>query len=79
MISLEKWKILTPLQKMPKNVGNLRKIIAATGFEKLSKVQKIAQSGHTDCRLKRIFPKYLIHFDWQLTYNLFMRVNITFW
>ena len=32
MISLEKWKILTPLQKFPKNVGDLGKIIVATGF-----------------------------------------------
>ena len=39
MISLEKWKILTLLQKLPKNVGNLGKIIVATGFEKLSKMQ----------------------------------------
>ena len=39
MISLEKWKILTHLQKLPKNVGNLGKIIVATGFEKLSKMQ----------------------------------------
>ena len=39
MISLEKWKILTHLQKLPKNVGNLGKIIVATGFEKLPKVQ----------------------------------------
>ena len=39
MISLEKWKTLTPLQKLPKNVGNLGKIIVATGFEKLPKVQ----------------------------------------
>ena len=39
MISLEKWKILIPLQKLPKNVGDLGKIIVATGFEKLSKVQ----------------------------------------
>ena len=39
--------ILTPLQKLPKNVGDLGKIIVATGFEKLPKVQKIAQSGHT--------------------------------
>ena len=34
MISLEK-KILTPLQKLPKNVGNLGKIIGARGFKKL--------------------------------------------
>ena len=39
--------ILTPLQKLPSNVGNLGKIIVATGFEWLPKVQKIAQSGHT--------------------------------
>ena len=48
MISLEKWMILTPLQKLPNNVGNLGKIIVATSFEWLPKVQKIAQSGHTD-------------------------------
>ena len=39
MISLEKWKILIPLQKLPKNVGDLGKIMFATGFEKLPKVQ----------------------------------------
>ena len=39
MISLEKWKILTTLQKLPKNVGNLAKLIVATGFEKLPKMQ----------------------------------------
>ena len=48
MISLEKWKILTPLQKLPKNVGDLGKLIVAKGFKKLPKVQKIAQSGHTE-------------------------------
>ena len=47
MISLEKWMILTPLQKLPDNVVNLGKIIVATSFEWLTKVQKIAQSGHT--------------------------------
>ena len=39
--------ILAPLQKLPKNVGNLGKLIVAKGFKKLPKVQKIAQSGHT--------------------------------
>ena len=39
MISLEKSKILTPLQKLPKNGGDYRKLIAAKGFEKLPKVQ----------------------------------------
>ena len=39
MISLEKLMILAPLQKLPKNVGNLGKTIVAKGFEKLPKVQ----------------------------------------
>ena len=33
MISLEKWMILTPLQKLPNNVGNLGKLSVATSFE----------------------------------------------
>ena len=37
MISLEKFKILTPLQKLPKNVENLGKLIVAKGFKKLPK------------------------------------------
>ena len=48
MISQEEWTILTPLQKLPKNVGDWGKIIVATDFEKLPKVQKIALSGHTE-------------------------------
>ena len=40
MISLAKWYILTPLQKLPKNVGDLCKVILAKGFKKLPKVQK---------------------------------------
>ena len=39
MISLEKWLILTPLQKLPKNVGFLGKLIVAKGFKKLPKFQ----------------------------------------
>ena len=39
MISLENWQILTHLQKLPKNVGDIGKVIVAIGFEKLSKVQ----------------------------------------
>ena len=39
--------ILAPLQKLPKNVGDLGKFIVAKGFKKLPKVQKIANSGHT--------------------------------
>ena len=48
MISQEKWYILTPIQKLPTNVGDLGKLIVAKDFKKLPKVQKIAQSGHTD-------------------------------
>ena len=54
MILLEKWMTLTPLQKLPKNVGDLGKIIVATSFEKMPKVQKIAQSGHTGGEAKMI-------------------------
>ena len=39
MISLEKWLILTPLQKLPKNVGDLGKLIVAKGFKNLPKAQ----------------------------------------
>ena len=39
MVLLEKWMILTPLQKLPKNVEDLGKLIVAKDFEKLSKVQ----------------------------------------
>ena len=34
--------------KMPNNVGDLGKLIYAKGFKQLPKVQKIAQSGHTE-------------------------------
>ena len=50
MISIEKLRILTPLQKLPKNEGDLGKLIVAKGFKKLPKAQKIAQSCHTDPR-----------------------------
>ena len=32
-------KFFTPLQKLPKNVGDLGKLIVAKGFKKLPKVQ----------------------------------------
>ena len=44
---------MTPLQKLPKNVGDLGKLIGAKGFKKLPKVQKIALSGHTAQNAKR--------------------------
>ena len=39
--------ILAHLQNLPKNVGDLGKLVVAKGFKKLPKVQKIAKSGHT--------------------------------
>ena len=39
MISIEKLKILTPFQKLPKNVGDLGNLIVAKGFKNLPKVQ----------------------------------------
>ena len=47
----QKLKILTPLQNLRRNVGDLGKLISAKGFKKLPKVQKIAKSGHTDYHL----------------------------
>ena len=38
MISVEKLKVLTPLQKLPKNVGDLGKLIVSKGFKNLPKV-----------------------------------------
>ena len=39
MITLEKLNIVAPLQKLPKNVGDLNKLIVAKGLKKLPKVQ----------------------------------------
>ena len=39
MISLEKMNDFDTFKKLPKNVGDLGKLIVATGFEKLPKVQ----------------------------------------
>ena len=39
MISLEKWMILPPLQKLPKNVRDLGKLIVVKGYKNLPKVQ----------------------------------------
>ena len=38
MIALKKLKILTLLQKLPNNVGDLGKLIVAKGIEKLPKI-----------------------------------------
>ena len=58
MISLEKWMILTPLQKLTKNLG---KFIVAKCFEMLPKVQKIAQSGHTGYKQHVLWYIWFVH------------------
>ena len=45
MISLEKLKILTPLQKLSMNVGDLGKLIAAEGFKNLPKSKSCPTGG----------------------------------
>ena len=60
-ISEEKIKMLTPLQKLPKNVGDLCKLIVAKGFEKLPKFQYITQSGHT-APLPTVPKSYYVYF-----------------
>ena len=55
--------ILTPVQKLPKNVRDLGQLIVAKGFKKLPKVQKIARSGHTDPKVS--FKEYSLNFEWE--------------
>ena len=57
MISQEKWMILTPWQKLPKILDDLGKLIVAKGLEKLPKVKKIAQSGHTGYKFTQMKQK----------------------
>ena len=45
---------MTTLQKLPKNVGDLGKLIVAKEFKKLPKV---AQSGHTDAKVAATLGK----------------------
>ena len=49
MISLEKCKILTPLQKLPMNVGNLGKIIVQKALKSFPKCND-AKKDHDNCR-----------------------------
>ena len=62
--SIRKRKIL---QKLPKNFDNLGKIIVDAGFQKLPKVQFIAQSGHTGCepppKQQHDWPTYLFTYQ----------------
>ena len=61
MISQEKWMILAPVQKLPKNVGDLGKLIVAKGYKRLPKVQKIANFGHTVSFTQPHYQMHLTH------------------
>ena len=75
IINLYTINIFTPLQKLPKNVGDLSRLIVAKGFAKLPKVQLIAQYGHTaQVRKAADLPtvpqplhtkSFLLGFDWE--------------
>ena len=60
--------ILAPLQKLPKNVGDLDKLIVAKGFKKSPKVQKIANSGHngSDCSVHCTITTVIVKFHFIL-------------
>ena len=59
MISLEKLKTLTPLQKLPKNVGDLGKIIDAKGLKSCPKSNK--SPNLVTLVLSRYFAEYFVH------------------
>ena len=75
IISLEKWLILTSLQKLPKNVGDLDKLIVA----------KVAQSpinrpiwSHCSC-LPTFIPSYLFPSQCCKTWEFHSNVKKDFW
>ena len=51
---------MTPLQKLPKNVGDLDKLAVAKGFKKGPRYKKITQSGHTAHNPSEAAPIILI-------------------
>ena len=79
MISLEKWKILTPLQNLPSNVRILAKLIYAKGFKKLPKVQKFAKSGHTESDANATIQLWVQHHCKAAFYNIIpsLKKNLT--
>ena len=48
MISLEKLKVLSHLQKLSKNVADSGNLIVVEGFKNLPKVPYIVTSGHSE-------------------------------
>ena len=68
--------ILAALQKLPKNVGDLGKLIVAKGFKKSPKVQKIANSGHTACQITFPFNNKLACFYNKIKRFVFQKQTI---
>ena len=67
------WPEKTSLQKLPKNVGDLGKLIVAKGFKMLPKLQKIATSGHTGG--KQDAWTYIIQWPISIVINYDSRVS----
>ena len=73
--------ILKPLQKLPKNVGDLSKSIVAEGFKNVPKFQKIARSGHSDCELGcTSVPLSMLHLllPWIQSFKEVLREGVLF-
>ena len=70
MISLEKLKILTPLQKLPKNVGDLGKLIVAKCFETCPKSNKLPNLV-TLCKCEFLGQHYIILINFYLSNLVF--------
>ena len=83
MISLEKLKILAPLQKLPKSVADLGKIMLPKALKSCPESNKSSKSGHTAPQLKLILPTnvyHKVHTFWNAfflpTYACHTRVSI---
>ena len=62
MISIEKWLILTPLQKLLKNVGDLGKLIAARDFKSGPKSNKSSNPVTLVSTSKKMQKRMMIAF-----------------
>ena len=66
-------------------MGDLGKLIVAKGFEKLPKVQYIAQSGHTDHRIllnaadmEAVKPSLSLSFSISICFSLLLSLSLSF-
>ena len=66
MILLEKLKILTPLQKLPKNVGDLGKLIVAKGSKKLPNMVTLLAAHDSNPKHNIYLHLFNLHLNWHL-------------